>query len=137
MSTVNSKPTKQDLPQEPFVWTGDTEETGFHLLPEGYYEFETIGFECCQRINQITGKPFWSILIKLKIFHPDGTTIINCSMSGGSKLANSYFSAINFPVGMQPTSKNTVGTRAGCRLIQQAATVKTINIVERFINSNT
>ena len=136
MTINNSISSKQDVPDAPFIWNGSTEETEFFLLPPGYYEFETIGFNYSERNNSYTGGTYLCIELRLKIFHKDGDIVINCPMPAGSRLANSYFNAIDFPIGMEPSSSNTVGTRAGCRLAQKKVTVKTINVVEKFIKSN-
>lgn len=136
MLNNNTIPAEPAVPEAPFIWNGGVEETEFHLLPPGCYEFETIRFGYSKRNNRYTGGTYLCIELRLKIFHEDGDIVINCPMPAGSKLANGYFNAIDFPIGMEPSSKNTVGTRAGCRLAQKKATVKTINVVEKFIKSN-
>ena len=119
---------------DPFIWMGEKKETnGVNLLSEGIYEFETVGFRYSYRPNQFTGGQYRCIELRIKVFHPEGFIIINCPMAVNSKLADSYFRAINFTPGTAPTYENTVGTKGGCYLVKRKATFKLINSVTKFI----
>ena len=122
------------FPNDPFVWMGDKEETNkVILLPEGFYEFETVGFRYSYRPNKFKGGVYRCIELRIKVFYPEGFIIINCPMAVNGKLADSYFQAINFPPGTSPTYENTVGAKAGCHLAVKEATIKSINSVTRFV----